>query len=212
MVKLVTAETAVGSRPLYFPFELGNRDVRPMQGYAFKLPASFLALFPELAGAKVAAPDAQGAAQRNPPWSRDELILALDLYMTNPASPPSQGSAEVTELGAALSRMARLLGVSTAGTFRNANSVYMKMMNFRRLDPAFTGTGLTRGNKDEAVIWEEFSGDRRHLAAVAAAIRAAVASEEAPDLQIADDDGIEEAAEGRILTRLHHSRSGTASS
>ena len=35
-----------------------------------------------------------------------------------------------------LSRMARLLGLSTAETFRNANGVYMKMMNFRRLDPA----------------------------------------------------------------------------
>lgn len=34
-----------GMRPLYFPFELSERPVRPMQGYAFKLPASFLALF-----------------------------------------------------------------------------------------------------------------------------------------------------------------------
>lgn len=32
-----------GSR--YFPFELSDRPVRPLQGYAFKLPASFVALF-----------------------------------------------------------------------------------------------------------------------------------------------------------------------
>ena len=209
MARLVKAETAAGNRPLYFPFELGNRDVRPMQGYAFKLPASFLELFPELAGAKVGDPDASTVAQRNPPWSRDELILALDLYMTNPASPPSHESAAVVELSTVLSRMARLLGVSTADTFRNANGVYMKMMNFRRLDPEFTGAGmkgLTRGNKDEAVVWEEFSGDHARLAAVAAAIRAAVASEEALELQRVDDEGIEEAPEGRILTRLHRSR------
>jgi 5-methylcytosine-specific restriction protein A len=83
------------------------------------------------------------------------------------------------------------------------------MMNFRRLDPTFTGVGmkgLTRGNHDEAVVWEEFSGDRKRLAAIAATIRAAVASEEASDFQTADDDGTEEAAEGRILTRLHRSR------
>jgi predicted HNH restriction endonuclease len=129
--------------------------------------------------------------------------------MTNAASPPSKESAAVAELSAVLSRMARLLGVSTAETFRNANGVYMKMMNFRRLDPEFTGTGrkgLTRGNKDEAVVWDEFAGDRKHLSAVAAAIRAAVASDEAPALQTVDDEGIEEAAEGRILTRLHRSR------
>lgn len=37
-------------------------------------------------------------SERNPPWSRDELILALDLYMTNPASPPGKGSASVVAL------------------------------------------------------------------------------------------------------------------
>jgi hypothetical protein len=164
-----------------------------MQGYAFKLPAFFLDLFPELAEAEVAAPDPPATAPRNPPWSRDELILALDLYMTNPASPPSQESAAVAELSAVLFRMARLLDLSTAETFRNANGVYMKMMNFRRLDPAFIGAGmkgLTRGNKDEAVVWEEFSGDRERLAAVAKAIRAAIVSDEAPELQTVDDEGL----------------------
>lgn len=32
----------------YFPFELGKRDTRPIQGYLFKLPAAFLELFAEL--------------------------------------------------------------------------------------------------------------------------------------------------------------------
>lgn len=32
-------------RPLYFPFELSSRPVRPMQGYAFKLPAAFVTMF-----------------------------------------------------------------------------------------------------------------------------------------------------------------------
>jgi hypothetical protein len=32
----------------YFPFELGSRDLRPLQGYLFKLPAAFVELFPEL--------------------------------------------------------------------------------------------------------------------------------------------------------------------
>ena len=36
-----------GARP-YFPFELGSRELRPLQGYVFKLPAAFLELFPEL--------------------------------------------------------------------------------------------------------------------------------------------------------------------
>jgi hypothetical protein len=32
----------------YFPFELGSRPARPVQGYLFKLPAAFVDLFPEL--------------------------------------------------------------------------------------------------------------------------------------------------------------------
>lgn len=32
-------------KPLYFPFELSGRPVRPMQGYAFKLPAAFVEHF-----------------------------------------------------------------------------------------------------------------------------------------------------------------------
>ena len=32
----------------YFPFELGTRPTRPMQGYLFKVPAAFLGIFSEL--------------------------------------------------------------------------------------------------------------------------------------------------------------------
>lgn len=39
--------TIRAGRP-YFPFELGGRPARPMQGYLFKLPAAFLDLFREL--------------------------------------------------------------------------------------------------------------------------------------------------------------------
>jgi hypothetical protein len=34
--------------PLYFPFELSDRPIRPLQGYAFKLPADFVDAFPAL--------------------------------------------------------------------------------------------------------------------------------------------------------------------
>ncbi len=46
--------------PLYFPFELSKRPVRPLQGYAFKLPADFVAAFSPLhagAGIKIEEPD-----------------------------------------------------------------------------------------------------------------------------------------------------------
>ena len=201
MARLVAAETAAGNRPLYFPFELGSRDLRPMQGYAFKLPASFLELFPELVGAKVVAPVAPGTAQRNPPWSRDEPILALDLYRTNPASPPSPESPTIAELSAVLSRMARLLGVSTPTVPQRQRRLHEddrtsatrpRLHRRRQEGPETAITKMRRW-------WGRVFGDHERLAAVAAAIRAAVASKEATELLTVDDEGTEEAAEGRSL-------------
>ena len=73
--------------------------------------------------------------KRNPIWSRDELILALDLYLRFRDALPSKDSAEVTELSSFLAAVGRAKGGGETQTFRNANGVYMKMMNFRRFDP-----------------------------------------------------------------------------
>jgi predicted HNH restriction endonuclease/predicted RNA-binding protein with PUA-like domain len=199
--------------PLYFPFEVSaKRPLRPLQGYAFKLPREFLTLFPELSALlEKSEHTGSGTAGpvRNPPWTRDELILALDLYFSNPASPPAKQSAEVLALSRLLNKMGHALGMDALGDFRNPNGVYMKMMNFRRFDPAYTGqgrVGLTRGNKDEGVVWNEFAGDRPRLARVAAAIRTAIEQDAAELAQLPSDDEGMEAPEGRVLTRLHRVR------
>jgi predicted HNH restriction endonuclease len=120
-----------------------------------------------------------GGQKRNPAWIRDELILALDLYLRHRASPPSKTSNHVTELSAFLGKLVGVRGATDAETFRNANSVYMKMMNFRRFDPEYTvdgKVGLVRGNKLEKVVWNEFYPNGVALAAAVNAIRAGAAS------------------------------------
>lgn len=221
LVAMMAAMEQTYKKPFYFPFELSeSREVRLLQGYAFKLPRRFLTTFSGLSEAMVAGDQSQGgeqvavlqehAATKNPPWTRDELILALELYLKGGASPPSKTSAEVLALSDLLGRMGRVLGVTDATTFRNANGVYMKMMNFRRFDPAYTAdgkVGLTRGNKDEEVVWKEFASDQQRLAEVATAIRMTVEQHVADgQLQGADEPDIQEAEEGRVLTRLHRVR------
>lgn len=115
-------------------------------------------------------------ARRNPPWTRDELILALELYMRDRVRPPGKKSAEVLELSALLNSMAALLSPELRDRFRNPNGVYMKMMNFRRFDPEFTANGkvgLTRGGREEETVWTEFSSDIDRLRSTATAIRSA---------------------------------------
>ena len=77
--------------------------------------------------------NAKAKGKRNPPWSRDELILALDLYLKSPKSPLGKDSKEVTELSDFLSRMANARGVANAEKFRNANGVYMNAAELHRI-------------------------------------------------------------------------------
>jgi predicted HNH restriction endonuclease len=167
-----------------------------------------LAGSPDIHGATIDV-DEKFTRPRNQAWSRDELILALQLYLHNRKSPPGKDSVEVIQLSEFLNKMGSVLGITSGGTFRNANGVYMKLMNFRRFDPNYTAdgrVGLTRGNKDEELVWREFSGDMDRLLKVVTAIRQAV--ECSPSTLNGGDDepGTEEAEEGRVLTRIHRTR------
>lgn len=155
-------------------------------------------------------PEDEKLLKRNPPWSRDELILALDLYLRHRASPPGTDNPEVIKLSEFLNKMGRALGLAEVETYRNANGVSMKMMNFRRFDAEYTKNGkvgLRRGNKEEEVVWHEFSADPVRLAAVVAAIRSTI-EKHSSDLELAgaDEPDIQEAEEGRVLTHLHRIR------
>lgn len=113
--------------------------------------------------------------QKNKAWSREELILALDLYMRSRKSPFPKDSKEVAELSTLLNELASKTSGVVGDRYRNANGVYMKMMNFRRFDPdqKSNGTvGLTRGNKLEEVVWNEYAEEPQQLAIAVAAIKA----------------------------------------
>jgi 5-methylcytosine-specific restriction protein A len=143
---------------------------------------------------------------RNPTWSRDELILALDLYFTNPASPPSKDSAAVAELSDLLNKLHRLNSVTGTETLRNTNGVYMKMMNLRALDPTFVAqgkVGMQSGGALEKVIWAEYAGRRAELAKDAAAIRDAISKADEKTIAKLPSNDPYEGEEGGILFGLH---------
>jgi 5-methylcytosine-specific restriction protein A len=147
----------------------------------------------------------------NPDWSRDELIVALDVYLKYRPNPPGKGSKEISDLSRVVNQLGAKLfrSDSRSATFRNENGVYMKLMNFSRFDPEYTvggRRGLVRGAKLEEEVWKEFSGDPDHCHDVAQAI---IASLERPEIEFgADDEGddLQEAPEGRLLTRIHFYR------
>ncbi|MFY9953934.1 HNH endonuclease [Bradyrhizobium sp.] len=145
---------------------------------------------------------------RNPTWSRDELILTLDLYFRFKGNPPGKTSKDIVELSELLNKMGALISDRKAD-FRNPNGVYMKVMNFRRFDPTYISQGkkgLQRGGKLEEDVWRDFAADPHKLSETANAIRLIVNKGEIPEASEEEDEEFAEAEEGRILTRIHRSR------
>lgn len=93
----------------------------------------------------------------NPVWTRDELIITLQFYLTHAPSIPGKTSPKILKLSELLNRLQLKMGGPIPQKFRNPNGVYMKLMNFRRFDPEYHGKGLQRGNRDEAVVWNLYS-------------------------------------------------------
>ena len=143
-------------------------------------------------------------AERNETWTRDELIVALEFYLRHPHAIPSKSSPEIADLSAVLNELKRKVGGEFSSTFRNTNGVYMKLMNFRRFDPGYTGKGLQRGGKDEEVVWRLYANNRDELSRVANAIRSfAISDVLTPPISETTEPDLVEAEEGRLLSRLH---------
>lgn len=86
-------------------------------------------------------------------WTREEHIVAFNLYCKVPFTKINSGNKEIQQL-------ASVIGRSTG-------SVAMKLANFARLDPALQArniSGLTQGAKGEEDVWNEFNGNWEELA------------------------------------------------
>ena len=142
---------------------------------------------------------------RNPPWTRDELILALELYFEEPSARGNTSHKEVQKLSELLNALPIHVN-SSQNTFRNPKGVGMKLSNFLKYDPSYSGKGLERGSKLEAEVWNEFSGDLIKLKSVASAIRLNYMELGVSPPSSESDLEDEEASEGRVLTRVHRLR------
>ena len=94
-------------------------------------------------------------------WSREEHILALNLYWQIPFGKMHKGNPKIIDL-------ANLIG-------RTPSSVGMKLGNFGRLDPALKQrgiSGLKHGAKGEKDVWDDFLSNPEELAYESEQIRA----------------------------------------
>jgi 5-methylcytosine-specific restriction protein A len=83
-------------------------------------------------------------------WDREEHILLLNEYLRFTPRFPGKNSKEIEEISILLRRYHQQRGNPIHEHLRNANGVYMKLMNFRRFDPNTESKGLPKGNE---VVW-----------------------------------------------------------
>jgi 5-methylcytosine-specific restriction enzyme A len=143
-----------------------------------------------------------GATYRRFNWTRDELILALDLYHSVPGARGNVRHPAVVELSELLQELPIHPPQFRPPNFRNSNGVVMKLGNFLVYDPDYAGAGLPQGAaKLEQGIWNEFAADHGRLKQIACAIREHYPALKSAGIQHLDnDDGAEE---GGILHALH---------
>lgn len=99
----------------------------------------------------------------NPPWTRDELILALDLYFRHDRKLLDKTNPEIIQTSKLLKQLLINNDKCNLPSFRSNNSVYMKLANFRSIDPKFSGDGLPHGGKMDKMVWDEFSSNPQQL-------------------------------------------------
>lgn len=142
---------------------------------------------------------------RNPNWTKDELILALELYFRDETAIGNKSHPEVIRLSQILNSLPIHSDGVQEANFRNPTGVAMKLSNYLRFDPSYKGKGLDRGNKMEEVVWNMYSSDIDALTKVKNAIIGNISFlKESRSSQI--EDSLEEASEGKVLTRVHKTR------
>lgn len=150
----------------------------------------------------------QDLVPRNADWTRDELVLALELYRRKPTA--GKADADVGELSELLRLLGRQRGHVVGNSYRNPNGVGLKLMNFRAVDPAYTDegkVGMRRGNSLEPVVWQQYADDLPRLHADADRIRRYIRLADAQGMALDDsedesDDG-GSATEGGISYGMH---------
>jgi len=143
---------------------------------------------------------------RSPKWTEDEVLLALDCYFNWRPNIPDKTSQDIEQLSMDIRAVALKLGLTKTPELRNVNGVYMKLMNFKAIDPDYSGAGLKSASELDRRLFFRFYEHESELSTIASAIRASVASGEVLPIYDEPEDVEYQAEEGRLLTRTHRVR------
>ncbi len=151
---------------------------------------------PEIAAWLGETPPVEAETPSNPDWSRDEIVLALDLFVRAGSlggnTLPGKTDSEVVALSEQMARLPIHPLTQRGPDFRNTTGVALKLANFRAIDRDVAiergesgaeemPKGMTRYSALDRSIFEEFYGawDRLHEEAQAIFAEASPTPEQA---------------------------------
>ncbi|RQV71273.1 HNH endonuclease [Burkholderia anthina] len=135
----------------------------------------------------------------NPNWTRDETILALDLYFDLDGKIPSGSDERIKALSEVLRRFPYHAAASRKESFRNPDGVAFKLQKLRQIA---TGKGLGNVSETDRAVWSEFGVSSAAVKSLANLIRASLTASESAGPLMLDT----EFTEGRLITELHSRR------
>lgn len=138
---------------------------------------------------------------RNPDWTREEMILALDVYLRSEPRKIVTTDPSIVALSEILRNLPFHPQVARGSTFRNPTGVAMTLRTFMRYDSRISLRGLRPGHL-ALEIWREFAKQPAMLRSTAESILLAART----IATIGSSDAKWEASEGGILIRLHKLR------
>lgn len=95
-----------------------------------------------------------------PNWTREELILVLDLYLKNRKHFTSISESVLDEYSNLCKKLHPQHYIDTEPNFRSANAIYIKLESFRCLDPEWPEhSGLSNLGENTISIWNELSNN-----------------------------------------------------
>jgi len=132
----------------------------------------------------------------NPKWTREEVILALELYHRVSDSIPGPSDERVVSLSQELRSLPYHSDAAKKASFRNPDGVAFKLQNIRQVA---TGHGLGNTSKMDREVWGEYGADPIATSEAAARIRQGIKLTQL----VSEADVDFEVPEGRSVTEAH---------
>lgn len=139
--------------------------------------------------------------QRNPDWTRDETILALDVVLSTWPKLPLKHSKRVQELSDVIRSLPEHATAEKNDRFRNMDGVYMTLQNLASLHPDRSAQRRRHTSRVDRAVWNTFWNRPHDVNLIAEQIRAGIRLvKDALPLETVDPF---EAIEGSVLARVH---------